>query len=699
MGIERYLCVGGTEVANPNRTLAYMRARPNACQPTPPASGCCTCPDWEPNPCNATLDAGVDVSSPLEFCQGIFNVSGFGPNTLLRFRAHPMGGGEEFPCPPVKLPMPPPESPYWVQSPWFPLEALDGLLGCEPYSDSDDGCGYFVYELLDAMTGAVISWQMYLSPSLLGPGDPGPSGVSFDGGATWAPRGTHTYTGICSNTASAVVIGFNDQQEGDEPNCYGIGNVTGSSGPWQVNVSFYASADPTDAMPAADAPGWETEAGPVVSEFPPTLICAEDRDDGWWRYDLIDLGEARTFTVAVQIDSDELPFWRWSYDGGLTWGPPQDGLIPLEPEVPGPTTWRDPELDDAPWYDPAVPASAEVLGVWIEEARLGTSFQRQARQRLWGSSLGPVQATGRELTIVGWVYTASESASAYARQWLFEALQGGGCSGGDCELPDATIWTHCNPEVANEGKRTLKRVGLTGWDPDIEPTFPRRCGFKFEAVLTSEVPYLVTEPFLAVGADLGQGAAVCAICGDCPTPEPQPITCGCMDVPTRVAPEPLVTSCYCPPIQVRRHFVEVTPPRYWSDAAAVIRVDTGDPDYPGGPGLANLRIRGWANPVGFDAPAGDDPNPFECQEPCMDVEIGCLPPRSVLTIDASTKRATIEADGRTVDAYGYLSSRGGRRFQWPTVSCHGLMLALDADHGQTPAGATATIEFVTIERG
>jgi hypothetical protein len=363
------------------------------------------------------------------------------------------------------------------------------------------------------------------------------------------------------------------------------------------------------------------------------------------------------------------------------------------------SSFTTPAEDDAPWFDPAAPPSADVLGVWLEEVRLGSSYDRTARPRLWGSSLGPARQPGRELTLIGWVYTRSEAATAYARNWLFEALQGGSCFGGNCDLPDAEVWTHCDPNAPGSGRRFLKRIGLTGWDPDTEPTFPRSCGFKFEAVLTAEVPHLVTAPFAAYERTLTDGYTVCNICSPCPEPEPAPLACGCMDTELRAVPQGDVASCFCPPIQVHRTFVPIAAPQLWNDAVAVITVDAGNPDEPGGPGLSNLRIRGWVNPVGFEAPSGEDPNPFECQDPCLDVEVSCVPERGRLIIDGATRKATLEAAGQRIGAAGYLSSGGGQRFSWPEVSCHGLMLCIDAAVDQTPADARVRVELVTRERG
>lgn len=349
-------------------------------------------------------------------------------------------------------------------------------------------------------------------------------------------------------------------------------------------------------------------------------------------------------------------------------------------------TFTDPATDDAPWYDPAVPESADVLGVWIEEARLGVPWRRDARERVRGAALGPGRLGGRELVISGWLYTRSSAATAYGRQWLFEALAGGdGCEG--CDLPDAVVWLFCAPDRPGAGKRTLKRVGLTGWDPEIEPEFPRACGFKFEATLTAEEGALFLDPVTVVDVPLAVGPVICNLCSPCPDAEPTPCSCGEVGNAPRTTTAPDSASAFCVPAEVQRVVAGMTPPALWRDATAIIRIAAG-PE-----GLSNLRIRGWINPAGLD-----DLVYFDCVPPCMDIEVACVPPRGELVIDGTTRRATLVCDESEANGYAVLSS-GGRRFSWPDIACHGLFVAVDSDAYLTGPEATVTIEAVERERG
>lgn len=693
MGLERYLCVGGTEVANPNRTLAYMRRLGNPCQPTPPGDGCCTCPDWSPQACAITFDAGVQEQGPLETCVGIWSVSGVNPAatwlTIEQFVWPP----EDCPPPFSPPPLPAPDDPGWVMAGAIPYtEVTFPLAGCGDPLPLPEGCVFFRYTVIDGSTGAVAPFYAWIDPVT------GVSSVRFsgDGGTTWVgpERTAIVQPAPCAGGlgATTLVVQLED----------GVGYVTlgfpGFVGPFTIEQRTYEDPTPdVTPFPAPGDPGWVSETLGPFPEWTPLPFGGDLSflPTGWYMGAITD-GLGRTFEGGWRWDGTTLAY---STDGGATWGPPPEtGTIWLE-EPPVVAGYSDPANDDAPWYDPGAPESADVLGVWLEEVRLGTAYQRDARPRLWGSSLGPARQPGRELTVIGWVYTRSEAATAYARNWLFEALQGGSCFGGNCDLPDAEVYTHCS-DTPGAGSRLLKRVGLTGWSPDTEPTFPRSCGFKFEAVLTAEVPHLVTQPFETVERILTEGVETCTICSPCPELEPAPIACGCMAEELREVPAGDPAGCYCPPVQVHRTFVPTATPLLWSDAVAVITIDAGDPDTPGGPGLSNLRIRGWVNPVGLPAPTDPgDPNPFECQEPCLDVEVSCVPERGRLIIDGATRKATLEVAGQRIGAYGYLSSSGGQRFAWPEVSCHGLMLCIDAAVGQTPLDARVKVELVTRERG
>jgi hypothetical protein len=477
---------------------------------------------------------------------------------------------------------------------------------------------------------------------------------------------------------------------------------------WRVELPCPALDVACDYVPTEFALG-EAQADPpevavVGDTFTATIADVGSRTECWayvLRFDtgetleatqdvLVYLGPDGTLTTHARpapCDSEHTdPIY-----GALTEPPPCPDDCGYEGGV-GVGEFTTPADDDAPWYDADVPESADVLGVWVEEARLSVPWTREARPRQRGGSLSPARYGPRELTISGWVYTRSEAATAYARHWLFEALSGGDCGDG-CSLPDALVWTHCDVATPDAGKRTLRRVGLTSYDPEIEPEFPRRCGFKFEAVLAAEVPDLLLDPVLLADVEL-DGDVECNLCHPCPEVE-SGCSCGSLSSALRVAPQPDPSSSFCEPVAIMRSCVELDPPPLWRDATAIITVSAGEwAGDPSRPGVANLRVRGWANPAGLT-----DPDLFVCQEPCLDVEVACVPAGAQLVIDGTTRSAVVLCEQTTANGYAYLSSAGGRRFQWPDVTCQGLWLCVDADALNTADGSTLAVEYVQRERG
>lgn len=709
MSLERYLCVGGVEVANPCRTAAYLKRLGNPCLPHPPDGSCCCCPDWLPRPCEATIRVGVDVSDPEQVCAGIFALEGIDVGWVI-IDAYPV-----YPCPDERpATIPDADDPAWqpfaAPGEFFPIPASS----CSPYgSGSGDlsQCGWQRYTFVDSTTGHAVSFVIWQNVTDAAPGDPGTTAVSFDNGATWHEGMTeHTWPVPCTAAGyslTGLALTFEDTI------CFGFLAFNGGIGPYEVSIQYALAPAPIDVgtVPAPDSPAWLELVPPVVvPTIPPSGACwfwdgsafgPDLPPDGFFRNTIRDLGTGQTIRVVSALNYSlwtpgNLAGSAWSFDQGETWQPITSGTFPVGPQAEDPLVFETPALDDAPWYDPAVPESADVLGVWLEEVRLGVPWSRNATPAMRGASLGPGRFGGRELQLAGWVYTRSAAATAYARNWLFEVLAGAGCEDG-CDLPDAQVALYCDPERPDSGARTLKRVGLTAFDPGIEPEFPRACGLKFEATLTAEVPDLFLEPdrVADVELEIDPETTVCTICSPCPEPVPAPCACGGLGEPVRVVPQPDPAAVYCLPPEVSRFCSQVPAPHFWRDATAIIRVEAGTwPDDLARPGLANLRLRGWPNPAALT-----DPALFDCQEPCLDVEVGCIPPGSVLTIDGTTRSALLECGREELNGYAYLSSAGGRRFSWPDVSCYGLFVCVEADPANTAPGARLTIDFVLRERG
>lgn len=725
MGIERYLCVGGIEVANPLRTLAYFRALGNPCMVSPPspAADCC-CPEFAPPACLEWDFTAEVTASAAELCTTI-SLPNDGPWNVVVWRIQQGEGWANFACGAGRPADPSPNDPGWqivatalgiTPDSWPPLSA------CFPLDALPESCGFIRYVFTHVATGQVLGLISWLDFTSVGPGDVGSCAWRWQHGlGDWDTAISGTIpTEVCppwswtplqlsegdpAPEPVETLLEFDpDGEETWEESLPGSVAVAAwkiteadglgcplDGGAFEVAEAAMgagtAEADPPEVAVAGDA----FTIGPIPDQDAREIgpLC--------FAYVLRWSTPAGLFDFLVMFGPDQRsvgPLRQWGggafglATGEIGWEPAfgSVGLAPpCEPCVEG-DAYTDPATDDAPWYDPAVPESADVLGVWIEEARLGVPWSREARQRIRGASLGPGRLGGRELQLSGWLYTRSAAATAYGRQWLFEALAGAPC-GGSCDLPDAEIAVYCDGEGG--GFRTLKRVGLTAFDPEIEPEFPRTCGFKFEATVTAEIPELFLAAEAMVEAlPIADAEAVCNLCHPCPEPAADPCACGALLDPVRVAPVPDPAASYCEPIEIRRSCVQLSPPHYWRDASAILRIRSGS-----GP-LANLRIRAWPNPAALD-----DPDLFRCQDPCLSIEVGCVPAGAELVIDGTTRQATVICGAQALNGYAYLSSGGGQRFEWPDVSCHGLMLCVDADAANTAADAELDVDFVLRERG
>lgn len=753
MTLERYLCVGGVEVANPCRTAAYLTRLGNPCLPNPPSKNDCGCCDeWLPE----ATDQGI-VWTDNEYLYSVCTKAGGASQTTT---ANDLPPGAAW------------------QTPVADPDEWEAALFATAPTCSQQWSGAFVWTIDgDPAEGTY---------GILGSGGTNLSGSAVAGTFSALPSGTHTLVCEFTNNVAGIVWARTtweiDADAGTITLLSAERTATAGPGPGSTEASLpitdnYALEDGQTILLGRALEGfWTIEVtdngdgtvdlliglglqrsaadcgacgpGPEYefTLYPPIENAYNDNDglgqligltpddqgsgslpftatldkpaSGETTYLFVGANDSEVTgtspaMVLVAIAGDPVApdygnvafslnsFWHGKFDGPVVIGDPYTlrfggAALQVATLTSTPGEFTTPAADDAPWYDPAVPESADVLGVWLEEVRLSVPWKRDATDALRGAALGPGRFGGRELQLAGWVYTRSAAATAYARNWLFEVLAGAGCEDG-CDLPDAQVALYCDPERPDAGARTLKRVGLTAFDPEIEPEFPRACGLKFEATLTAEVPELFLEPERVADVELAIDleATVCTICSPCPEPTASPCRCGGLADPVRVVPQPDPASLYCLPSEVSRFAVQLPAPHYWRDATAIVRVEAGTwPGEPARPGLANLRIRGWQNPAGLA-----DPALFDCQEPCLDVEVGCIPAGSALVIDGTTRTATLECGLEELNGYAYLSSAGGRRFSWPDVSCYGLLLVVEADPYNTAPGGQVAIDFVLRERG
>lgn len=759
---EPYLCIGGVEVANGYRTLSYLKNVGHPYLLTVPDPTCKDCyPNLRPLPYCAVpygIRAGFDRSVEdelgvmvTEMYRGAEAVENIGVRREMAI----MGS-----CPPGVPPVP---QDGWVASDYLDDFRLPLLLTTDDLTDcTTSPCRFerwWLYdldrwpvpdqspELPGEATGAV-SVLFYIDAcSVAGADGYGYCAVSFDDGLTWFDPDESSTDGFVAGTGEMRMActtsdpaQFTFETTADLAGfCHHFDYAMGGSGTFDVQVWVAPSTDqPPPPLAPFEPSHWSLVSlgsiidGEVHVPYDDALCGEWATPPPWlhkfWRF--TDRYTRAVYELVISTDDDiTAPTSDWSglsaysLDGGQTWHdlpvtgsallvtPPQ--AIEQVPTVSrtelGSSPFSTPAADDAPWYDPNEPDSQNVLGVWIEEWTSAVPWKREVRQRSFGGSLPTGQMQAREVHITGYCYTRSCEATDYAKRWLFEALAQESCSG--CDLPDALIFRGCDPLTDSaQYARTLRRVGLTAYNPDLEPEFPCCLGFKFEATLIAEIPYLYRDPVVVYQGPILDPAQdpICNICAPCPAITSAPLACGCLAGEVPVVTTVPLNECYCAPARVRRMCVPLDPSGFtWSDATVRLTLEVGgSASYVNDEGqvvgveeaLRNLRIVGYANPLGLETTEVGGDDYFECQDPCLEVEVSCLPPNATLVVDGAARRSTINVGPMSLDAYGYLSSGGGGRFNWPDVGCRGLMLCFETDSLFTNPDAVLTIELIPRER-
>lgn len=125
-----------------------------------------------------------------------------------------------------------------------------------------------------------------------------------------------------------------------------------------------------------------------------------------------------------------------------------------------------PAWDPAPWYDPAVPASAKFLGVLIPDlhAWFDGVANRAVTPRasgLGGASIGPMHDDPRPLEVAATLVAEDASGIEYGRRWL-QYVMGQVCD--PCNLAVARLRSYCPPDDGSDdlaGEWFTYEVGLT----------------------------------------------------------------------------------------------------------------------------------------------------------------------------------------------------------------------------------------------
>lgn len=188
------------------------------------------------------------------------------------------------------------------------------------------------------------------------------------------------------------------------------------------------------------------------------------------------------------------------------------------------------EADEAPWYNPLYPESAEGIGFWVEE---WTGLDSQHIQRAatpvgayrGGGQLGLKSNLYREMAFQVLLLGESEQALEYMFRWLEKAVSGGF---GACQLSTMVVRRYCpdlddDPDAVSDGVVQIRDVGLASglqWEGQIferGQCFMRRVSFRMIAEdpcmysVKTGLPVTAAEDLAAcfAAASLSQGNSPC----------------------------------------------------------------------------------------------------------------------------------------------------------------------------------------------
>jgi len=376
--------------------------------------------------------------------------------------------------------------------------------------------------------------------------------------------------------------------------------------------------------------------------------------------------------------------------------------------------YSSPMLDDAPWYDPQVPESADFVGLYVEEVEGFDSVVNRtlADGAIYGGALGPLKLGPRQVTVTGYLFAATCCAAEYGLHWLTEALiaSSGGC-GADCAIGEWFMLKCCPPDDvyapdAADYARIMLRTGLLD-GPKVVDKFGTCCDscghttLKVQFTIASELPYLFSDLDYALFQETFDPEEVAldfyGFCDDCPPVADELWTPDC-GAPTLQPPAAfrITDPCYCDPWCSKKLCATVQNTSDWNSVATVVQVSAGSAD------LKNLKISVWANrayEVGVPCPCdniGFD-DYWKCREPCLVAQVTQIPSGSTLTLDSRQRVATLELAGGSVQsALRLVSSPSTTGFEWLDLpQCTTYCFIVTAECG---VAADATVTIATAGR-
>lgn len=352
-------------------------------------------------------------------------------------------------------------------------------------------------------------------------------------------------------------------------------------------------------------------------------------------------------------------------------------------------------IQDAPWYDPNEPESAEFAGLYITSVtglEPGLYNRPIVENAGIGAVLGQSKQAAPQIVVSGILFARTCVAMEFGYRWLRKALQGSCspttvCGGDDLVFlaanldvfPDAD----CGPvdlvSYVSSYMRTFKGAALVN-GPTISDIVPRGCPSCYECgflevtfTLSAADPCVYREPRDFIDAAAFQvfepddciiwdNTGNCTDEADCPTDAACSTDPNCQDIAPPSMPTVLNTCVdECLPAFYYRVFAEVPDGSFTAagEGTLIISIYAGDEP------LNGVQVQVWENPLGLA------PDLLSDCDACASISVSYVAAESTLVIDGASRTATINCTGGASQRANpfIANSSGSANFTYPTFIC------------------------------
>ncbi len=363
-------------------------------------------------------------------------------------------------------------------------------------------------------------------------------------------------------------------------------------------------------------------------------------------------------------------------------------------DLPASGEFVSPMADPAPWYNALDPRSQHYFGAMIVSWKESQPYLREAVDTTTGGRTKRAKLQRKEVVVRFMLVVDDCCAIDFAKAYFLNQFICASSGVGACALPPLH-WHECynkdNCQDFQHSMRGFSGAALTGlqW---LDDEMSCCLGVIGEATFAAEFPwvYEVCPENIVTDQLIINGEPQCNFCKQDPCPEPAE-ACPNPCLPLAIdIPAVEFDVCYCEPFTSYRNCFTFMGDTRIGESTFIIKIFTGSSP------MRNFRLRGWANPLGLT-----DPDLFYCQDTCFDYAFaGPIPANATIEIDGVNREIWITCNNVRSNGRSWVESLDGSPFQWPDVTCNGLLVCLDAS-AVTPLNGTphtAADATVTIDR-